>query len=283
MADGRRDLRLQALPFVRQPDREIEAAPVDRADLNAEGDGPQRGRSAAVSGHAAHASGRRLGQQGGDLLHVLVAPAAQIDQDDLVRPEGPGALDPLDQGVGALQGGNDALPAASTAGRPPAPRRPWRRCSRSGPGRGKRRARARPRRSPGRPRPSGCPRSARRRPAGSRSCSPGTRPAGRRRSARHARRGRMPAAARLHARSSRTPGSSRKSKNSPIALLPPPTQAISSSGSRPSRARICSSGLAARSPGENPAPSSDRDARRRPCRGCNGSSARWSPSRASPR
>ena len=38
----------------------------------------------------------------------------------------------------------------------------------------------------------------------------------------------------------RTPGSSRNSKNSPIALLPPPTHAISSSGSLPSRARICS-------------------------------------------
>jgi hypothetical protein len=36
----------------------------------------------------------------------------------------------------------------------------------------------------------------------------------------------------------RTPGSSRNSKKSPIALLPPPTHAISSSGSLPSRARI---------------------------------------------
>ena len=171
---------------------------------------------------------------------VLVAAAGQVDQD---RPaSGPSsvrrATQRAGQGMRGLDRGDDALGAAQqlerrhrlvvrdrlVAGR--ARCRP----GRSAPGR-------RPG-SRGRPRWSATRWSGRRRPAAGRSG---------RRAARRACRPVMVAACRpvvdavaagLDA-DSRTESSSRKPWNRPMALLPPPTQATTSSGSAPSRSRIC--------------------------------------------
>src|SRR3990170_4271126 len=48
----------------------------------------------------------------GHRLHIFVAAAAQVDDHDLVFGEGGGQLDGVVDGMGRLQGGNDALLAA---------------------------------------------------------------------------------------------------------------------------------------------------------------------------
>jgi hypothetical protein len=160
-----------------------------------------------------------------------LSPAArEVDQHDLAGQRGPVPADP-GQGVGRLERRDDALGAGEEGegvehlgvGRPP----------RSGPGRCRRggRARARCPGSRGRPRSSGPRAPGRARPgAGSSSIrAPRRAPPGPPR--RHRRARRPPAPPRC---------SSAKPEKMPMAFEPPPTQAVTTSGSRPSSSRHCS-------------------------------------------
>ena len=106
------------------------------------------------------------------------------------------------------------------------------------------RARARPPRSRARPRSSASARCCRPRPAG-RTCAC---PAARRRCRRRTARRGGPGAIRSPPAStpiSRTPASSMNASKMPMALLPPPTQATTTSGRRPACSSICCARLAA--------------------------------------
>ncbi len=233
--DAVANLRLEALPVAGDLDREVEAPAVDGAHLDRERAAGEGGRGAAISVMLLMPSP----QDPCDLLDVLVPAAAQVDDDDLARGQRAGALHRVDEGMGALERGDDPLQARAELeclehlvvggiGVLDAAEVAVVGVLRADGGvvqaRGHRMGeldlavgvlqderlaalkgrRACPRRTGRRARPCGC----RGRPPRRRSCGP--------------------------------PVSSRNSKKSPIALLPPPTHATSSSGRRPSRARICS-------------------------------------------
>ena len=73
---------------------------------------------------------------------------------------------------------------------------------------------------------------------------------------------------------SRTPGSSMNAWKMPIALDPPPTHAVTASGSRPAWSWICTR-ASSRSPAESRGPSSEMDADPPRCRSSNTCCRRW--------
>ena len=103
-----------------------------------------------------------------------------------------------------------------------------------------RRARGRRRDSRARPRSSGPRGSGRRRPAADRCGCRAARPGGRRSSRRHGHSRPRGRARPPRRRRSPRSASSRNGWNRPMAFEPPPMQATSVSGSRPSRSSICS-------------------------------------------
>jgi hypothetical protein len=106
LADPLAHLGLEAFPLPGQLDREVEAPAVDRAHLDRERPAAEGRARAAVSGHAPHFF---FAISARDLLDVLVAAAAQVDDDDLVGPSARARFMPSTIAWRALQGGDDAL------------------------------------------------------------------------------------------------------------------------------------------------------------------------------
>ena len=187
------------------------------------------------------AGSERDPERGRDGVHVLVAAAAEADEDVLVRGQASRAtLHRVVDGVRRLERRDDALAASQRLEAFErllvVDRDVFGALARLQPAS----ARARRRGSRGRPRCCASPGSGRPRPAAGRCACRGARPA--------VRRPASPSACPLPTPSppastpmSRT-GSSRNGWNSPMALLPPPTQAIATSGSLPA----CSQHLRAR-------------------------------------
>ena len=178
---------------------------------------------------------RRL-QRGQDRVEVLVAAAGQADQHARSRRERPRQQPP--DHVRRLERRQDALGPGERLEARERLRRRWPRRSPRAPRPSGTRARARRPGSRARPRSNACRRPDRPRPgAGSSArragspgwpcvsdeqCSPSCEP-------------RPPASTPI----SRTPGAPTNAVNMPIALLPPPTQATTTSGSPPSRSAYC--------------------------------------------
>ena len=172
-------------------------------------------------------------------LHVLVAAARDVHDHDAC-PSAGAASSRCAHASACDDSSAGRMPSRSRQPLESLERRARHRSTRipCGPRREPRVLRARPTRSRDPPRPSASAGYSRPRPAARDCACRAARPARRRRTAPRARRARCRGRPPRRRRAARDASSMNASKI-PIALLPPPTQATTRSGSRPAAARIC--------------------------------------------